>query len=150
MKKYIKCVLALTLICSFVAVLMALTNYITAPIIAENQAAAANEALLVVMPDGAGFEEIDIAEFTLPESVTNAYRESNGGYVLQMNVTGYSSGMIIMCGVSADGKVTGATCLSSGETLGYEKTYGDNMVGKDASEVAALDVVGGEIGRAHV
>ncbi len=143
MKKYIKCVLALTLICAVVSVLMALTNYITAPIIAENQAAAANQALLVVMPDGGEFSEIDISAYELPASVTGAYSESNGGYVLQMNVTGYSSGMIVMCGVDGGGKVTGATCLSSGETLGYEKTYGENMVGKSADEVAALDTIGG-------
>lgn len=143
MKKHLKCVLALTLICAVVAVLMALTNYITAPIIAANQAAAANEALLVVMPEGGEFTELDITEYELPASVTNAYSESNGGYVLQMNVTGYSTGMIIMCGVDANGVVTGATCLSSSETLGYEKTYGDSMVGKNAEEVAALDTVGG-------
>ena len=143
MKKYLSCILALTLICSVVAVLMALTNYITEPIIAENQAAAANEALLVVMPDGGEFTELDIAEYELPASVTNAYSESSGGYVLQMNVTGYSSNMIVMCGVDKNGVVTGATCLSSSETLGYEKTYGENMVGKNAEEVAALDTVGG-------
>ncbi|MBR5538712.1 MAG: FMN-binding protein [Clostridia bacterium] len=143
MKKYLGCILALTLICSAVAVLMALTNSITAPIIAKNQAAAANEALLVVMPDGGEFTELDLAEYALPASVTNAYSESGGGYVLQMNVTGYSSNMIIMCGVDKNGVVTGATCLSSSETLGYEKTYGDSMVGKNADEVAALDTIGG-------
>ncbi len=143
MKKYIKSVLALTLICAAIAVLMALTNHITEPIIAENQAAAANAALLVVMPEGGEFTELDITEYELPESVTNAYGESSGGYVLQMNVTGYSSGMIIMCGVDKDGVVTGATCLSSGETLGYEKTYGENMVGKNADGVDALDTIGG-------
>ena len=143
MKKYIKCVLALTLICSFVGVLMALTNYITAPIIEKNQAAAANAALLVVMPDGGSFEAVDLSEYELPASVTNAFKSENGGYVVQMNVTGYGSGMIIMCGVDANGIVTGAKCLSSTETLGYEKTYGDSMTGLDAGGVDALDTIGG-------
>ena len=143
MKKYIKCVLALTLICAFVGVLMALTNYITAPIIAQNQAAAANAALLVVMPEGGSFSEVDLAEYELPQSVTNAYKAENGGHVLQMNVTGYGSGMIIMCGVDASGVVTGAKCLSSTETLGYEKTYGDGMTGLDAAGIDALDTIGG-------
>ena len=35
--------------------------------------------------------------------------------------------MVIMCGVSKDGVVTGALCLSSNETLGKEKTYGENF-----------------------
>ena len=44
MKKYIKSVGALTVICGVVAVLLALTNYITAPVIEKNESAAANEA----------------------------------------------------------------------------------------------------------
>ena len=143
MKKYLKCVLALTLICAAVSVLMALTNSITAPIIAENQAKAANAALAEVMPGGSDFTKLDLSTYTLPASVTDAYGEASGGYVLQMNVTGYSTNMLVMCGVSADGVVTGTKCLSSGETLGYEKTYGDSMVGKNAGEVAAVDTIGG-------
>ena len=143
MKKYIKCVLALTVICSVIAVLLALTNFITAPIIEKNQAAAANQALLVVMPDGGEFTELDITEYELPASITNAYRESNGGYVLQMNVSGYASNMIIMCGIDANGVVTGTTCLSSGETMGFEKTYGANLVGKTVSDIDAVDTIGG-------
>lgn len=143
MKTAIKSVAALTIICAVMSVLLALTNYVTAPIIEKNQAAAANEALLVVMPEGGEFTEVDISAYELPASVTNAYSESNGGYVLQMNVTGYSANMVVMCGVDASGTVTGATCLSSGETLGYEKTYGENMVGKTADEVDAIDTIGG-------
>ena len=41
MKKNITSILALTVICSVVAVLLALTNAITAPIIEKNAAAAA-------------------------------------------------------------------------------------------------------------
>lgn len=143
MKKYIKSVVALTVITAVVAVMLAMTNYITEPVIAKNQEAAANEALLVVMPNGSGFEAIDLAAYALPASVTGAYKEANGGYVLQMNVTGYSADMIVMCGVDANGTVTGATCLSSGETLGYEKTYGENLVGKTSADVDAVDTVSG-------
>lgn len=143
MKKYIKCIVSLTAITAVVAILLAMTNYITEPIITANQEAAANEALLVVMPDGEEFTALDLSAYELPASVTGAYSEKNGGYVLQMNVTGYSSGMLIMCGIDANGTVTGATCLSSGETLGYEKTYGENLVGKTAAEVDAVDTIGG-------
>ncbi len=143
MKDYIKSVVALTVITAVVAVLLAVTNFVTEPIITANQAAAANAALLEVMPSGEGFESVDISTYELPASVTGAYKEANGGYVLQMNVTGYSSGMIIMCGVDASGTVTGATCLSSGETLGYEKTFGASLVGKTSADVDAVDTVGG-------
>ena len=52
MKHAYKNILALSVISAIIAILLAVTNYITAPIIKENEAAAENEALLVVMPDG--------------------------------------------------------------------------------------------------
>ena len=51
--------------------------------------------------------------------------------------------MILMCGVHASGTVTGAVCLSSNETLGYEKTYGEGFKDKDAAGVDAIDTVAG-------
>jgi uncharacterized protein with FMN-binding domain len=48
-----------------------------------------------------------------------------------------------MCGIRADGTVSGATCLSSGETLGYEKTFGESFKDLNAEGVAAVDTVAG-------
>ena len=143
MKKYLKSVLALVCICAVVSVLMALTNAITAPIIEKNQTAAANQALLEVMPNGTGFEKLDLSGYTLPASVTEVYREAGGGYVITLTTTGYSSGLVIMCGVNADGTVSGAVCLGSTETLGHEKTFGQNFVGKNAEGVSAVDTISG-------
>lgn len=143
MKESIKSVVALTVICAVLAVILAVTNGITAPVIVENEKAAANEALLVVMPQGKGFEEIDVSKYELPATVTNAYKEESGGYVVKLLTAGYGSNMVIMCGVDASGAVTGAVCLSSGETLGYEKTYGESTVGKTAADIDGLDTVAG-------
>lgn len=144
MLKNIKSVGVLVAICTVVALLLALTNQFTAPIIEKNQSAAANEALLVVMPDGTGFEEMDLGSYNLPASVTKAYKETAGkGYVIELSATGYGPNMVIMCGVSADGVVTGAVCLSSNETLGKEKEYGANFAGKDAAAVEATDTISG-------
>ena len=132
MKKSVVSTVVLVAICAVMAVLLALTNAITAPIIEKNQDAAANEALLEVMPNGQGFEKIDLSAYTLPSTVNEVYKEANGGYVVKMTTTGYASGMMIMCGINADGTVSGAVCLGSSETLGYEKTYGASFVGKDA------------------
>lgn len=131
MMKHIKTVLSLTVICAVVSVLLAVTNYITAPIIRENENKESNKALLVVMPDGGDFEQVDISSYKLPETVTEAYKASNGGYVFKMKTAGYGSDFIIMCGINAEGIVTGATCISSTETLGVEKVYGEKL--KDAS-----------------
>ncbi len=141
--KQVKSVFVLVLICAAVAAMLAVTNVITAPIIEENQNAAANKALSEVMPNGKDFQKIDISAYTLPETVTEAYREAGGGHVIRLTTTGYGSGMVIMCGVNADGTISGAVCLSSSETLGYEKTYGQNFTGKDAAGVDAVDTISG-------
>ena len=68
MKSQIKTVVSLTVICAVVAVLLAVTNYITAPIIKKNEAAQVNGALSVVLPSGEGFEAVDISKYELPET----------------------------------------------------------------------------------
>ncbi len=141
--KYFKSVIALTVICALVAVLLALTNSITAPIIEKNASAAANEALLVVYPDGGDFTQLDISSYELPATVTDAYSASNGGYVVKLLTSGYGANMVLMCGIDANGTVTGATCLSSSETLGYEKTYGDSLAGKTAADIDAAETISG-------
>ena len=143
MMKSVRSILTLLVICAVMAVLMAVTNTITAPIIEQNQAAAANDALKVVMPGGEGFEIMDVSVYTLPATVSEVYSEASGGYVFQLTTTGYSSGLVILCGVNADGTVSGATCLSSSETLGYEKTFGENFIGKNMEGVDGVDTVSG-------
>ncbi|MBQ8600636.1 MAG: FMN-binding protein [Clostridia bacterium] len=141
MNKYVKSIIALTAICAAVALLLSATNMLTAPIIEKNESAAANEALLVVMPEGEDFTLMDISSYTLPETVTEVYAESTGGYVVKLTTAGYSTGMVIMCGVDATGTVTGATCLASNETLGAEKTYGEKTVGKTVADIDTVDTV---------
>ena len=129
MKKSVQSTVVLVAICAVMAILLALTNAVTAPIIKINQDNAANEALLVVMPDGEGFEKVDISSYTLPSTVTEVYKEAKGGYVFRLNATGFQPDMIIMCGINADGIVTGSVCLSSNETWGKQATFGDLLVG---------------------
>ena len=143
MNKSIKSTLVLVCICAAVSILMAFTNALTAPIIEQNQSAAAFDSLKEVMPDGEGFAAVDISTYTLPATVVEAYSEASGGFVIRLSTTGYGSGFVIMVGVNADGTVSGAKCLSSTETLGYEKTFGDNFTGKNAEGVDAVDTISG-------
>ena len=147
MKKSIENILVLVCICAVVSVLLAVTNAVTAPFIAENEAKKANAALLEVMPDGKSFELLDISSYKLPATVSEAYKSENGGYVIKLNTTGYASGMVLMCGVSADGKVTGAKLISSNETPAIggvaADTMAQNVVGKDGTTVDGVDTVGG-------
>jgi electron transport complex protein RnfG len=134
-------------VCVVITIALAITNSITAPIIEKNENAAANEALLVVMPNGKSFEKVDISNYTLPSTVVEAYKAETGGYVLKLETAGYASGFVIMCGVGADGKVTGAAVLSSGETPNIGGVAADKMAvnvsGKDASDIDSVDTIAG-------
>ncbi len=143
MKSSLKSVIALTAICAVISLLLALTNSITAPIIEKNDSAAANEALLVVMPDGVDFKPVDITKYVFPSTVTEVFEEANGGCVVKLVTAGYGSDFVIMCGVNKDGVVTGATCLSSTETLGYEKTYGDTLKDKTIADIDSVETIAG-------
>ena len=102
------------------------------------------QQLREIMKDGRDFQPMDVSAYLLPDTVTTVYKTGNdAGYVIKLAVTGYGPNMVIMCGVSADGTVTGTTCVSSNEALGKEKEYGNNFVGKDAAGVDAVDIISG-------
>ncbi len=129
-------------ICLIVALLLSLVNMVTAPIIEAAQNAAANEALVKIYPGGTDFKAIDISKYTLPDSITAAYSEGSGGYVIQSTVTGYNPGLVVMCGIDKDGKIVGADYIASKETLSAEVGLGDRFVGKDKDEMSP-DLVAG-------
>ena len=143
MKNHIKSVAIMVCICSVMALLLAITNHVTAPTIEKNEKEAVNKALSKVMPNGVGFEAVDISELTLDNAVQEVYKDANGGYVIKLKTSGYGTNMIIMCGINADSTISGAVCLSSNETLGYEKTYGDKFTGQSPDGVEKIDVISG-------
>lgn len=144
MKQKVKNLVVFVCICTVITLLLATTNFITGPIIRENQNASANKSLIEVMPNGKGFEAVDISTFTLPSTVAEAFKETSGeGYVIKLITAGYGTDMVIMCGVDTKGIVTGAVCLSSNETLGKEKTYGADFTGKDSAGVDGVDIITG-------
>ena len=80
MIKNLKSVISLTLICAVVSVLLAFTNDLTAPIIKEQESAAVNKALSVVLPGGSDFSPVEIGEYELPETITEMYTSSPRTY----------------------------------------------------------------------
>lgn len=118
-------------ICLVVAVLLSGVNMITGPIIKAAQDQASNEALLVVLPDGKNFEEITLDE-KYPPAITMAYK-ADGGFVFQASVTGKSSGLIIMCGISSDGKIVGTSVIATQETDGYAANVFPAVEGTDGA-----------------
>ncbi len=131
----------LSAICIIAVAILALVNIFTKDVILANQEAKANAALLEVMPDGKDFEKVNTDR--LPECVTAAHSSSTGGYVFQMEVVGYKTGLIIVCGVNPDGTVSGAKFIQSNETLGAENGLGDKYVGKTIESYTEIDSITG-------
>ncbi len=109
--------LVLGTICLVATLLLSGVNMITRPLIEAAQNAAITAALLEVLPGGKNFEEIEITS-EYPAIVTAGYK-ADGGYVFKMEVVGKSAGLVIMCGVDADGKVAGTKVIASEETPDY-------------------------------
>lgn len=143
MKQHIKSVLALTVISSVMALLLALTNAITAPIIKENENSAVGGALKDVLPEGENFVSIDLSKYELPETVEEAYSEDNGGYVFKLKTAGYGADLILMCGINGEGIVKGVQYISGNETLGVETTYGEKFSDVTAESVENVETVAG-------
>ena len=117
-KQNILPVVVLGTICLVVAALLGAVNMITAPVIEDAKNQAANEALLVVLPEGKTFDEIELTE-DYPTEIKKAYK-SDAGYVFEVNTRGKET-MTVMCGVDNDGKIVKVTVLSEQETPGYKE-----------------------------
>ena len=130
----------LSAICICVVALLAVINLFTAPVIKENQEKKVQEALLEVMPNGGSFEAVSNVE-GLPETVTDVFVSSNGGYVFQTKVKGFKSGMIIVCGIDKDGYITGTKCIKSQETNGAENILPGKYVGKTLADYESVEII---------
>ena len=134
--------LVLTVICIISALLLSSINIFTAPIIEERKNAATTKALTEVFPGGTDFKEINLTEYKIPDTITRAYSEGSGGYVIESTVKGYKPGLIILCGIDSEGKIVGVKYTQSNETLGAEVGLGNRFVGKGADEMTP-DIVAG-------
>ena len=147
MSKNVRGVLTLFAICAVVALMLAVTNFITAPIIAENEEKAFQQSMLEVLPGGENFEKLDVSGYDLPDSITEVYTEVGGGYVFKIETKGYSKGLVIMCGVDADGKVTGTKSISNSETPSIGgaaiKRIAALFVGKTYADVDSVELISG-------
>ncbi len=145
MKENVKSVLVLTAICLVVAAILAVTNFFTAPVIDQNKAENIQKSIVAVMPNAAGFEEIELPENT-PETVQHIYKETSGlGYVAILSTTSqYSSGdMGITVGIGADGKIFGISLTSYFESKDFgQDTYPQTYIGQDSS-LDGVDIVAG-------
>ncbi len=144
-KKNIMPVAVLTSICIVVAILLAVVNMFTEPVIKANAERAEQESLAEVLPGASGFDAISTEG--APDTVKALYRERSGlGYVALLKTkTSYTHGtdMAITVGVGSDGKITGIKLTAYSESKDIGKDYPNKFVGLDAGGVGAVDAVSG-------
>ena len=145
MKENIKSVVVLTAICLVVAVLLAYTNSITAPIIEANKAAKASGSLLEVMPEATGFENITETLANLPATVKEVHKEASGlGHVMILGTTTQFSSdeMGITVAIGADGKISKVLLTGYYESKDFGADYPATYIGQD-SALGGVDTVAG-------
>ena len=128
-KKQLPAFLILTIIAVVAAVVLALTNMITAGPIAEHAMAALKEAFNAVMPA----ESYEIMTVPADYDVSSLYAAKNGdeviGYCVTASSNGYGGPVAVTLGVDTNGVVTG---ISVGDA-NFAETPGFGARAKDAS-----------------
>ena len=105
----------LLLICAVTAGLLAGVNGITAPIIAELNAAATQEAISAVLPGGFDSEITDYADAS---GIVSKVYQGQGGYAVEVGPGGFDNTITMMVGIDNEGKVLGISVVSHTETAG--------------------------------
>ena len=129
--------LVLTVIAGVTTAALVLTEGVTAPIIEEQQAAAADAARVAVLPEADSFTQCTVEE--MPEGGIDAYQADNGaGYVITAEARGYGGQLRVMVGIGSDGLITGTEVLVNNETQGLgsrvsEHDFMDQYLGKDST-----------------
>lgn len=145
--KQCKPILVLVLISLSAALLLALTNALTAPEIAKEERRKEEEALSLVLPSATGFDTVALPE-NAPATVTAVYRAKNGaGYAVRIETAGFAGGLKLLFGIDGSGRLAGLSTLATSETDGYgkkcaEDSYSSQYIGKDAT-LSGVDAVSG-------
>ena len=147
-KHLLKTILILLCIVAIFGVAMFGLNFLTGPIIAENNKGAEFAPLLAVMPEADNFEEVTSTLAGVPESVIAIYKETSGkGFVVRAKAsTQYSKEpMEITFGITADGKICGIQLDVYTDSIDYrpkDANYITSYLEKD-SALADIGTVSG-------
>lgn len=128
-----KVAIILFAITAVAAAILAAVNSVTAPVIAENEKMAQEEAMKKVLPEATGFDKL---EYTINENstVTEVY-SSDAGFAVKVAPKGYGGAISMIVGIDKDLKVTGVEIISQSETAGLgakctEDSFKAQFVGK--------------------
>ena len=135
-------------ISAVVALLLGLTNMITAPYIAQNNERTTQEAMAKVLPADS-YEDVTAQYAGGDATVEAVYRAGDAGYVVQVSpATSFSGNLTIMVGVDASDACSGISIISTGETSGLgsnasKPDWQAQFVGKTGTVSVSKD--GGDI-----
>ena len=108
--------LVLVCICLVVTLALAGTYSVANPKIIENQKQAADEARMMVLPEGDSFTQYD---GKLVDGVLECYMADNkAGMAVTSEYKGFGGAVEVMVGIDAEGKITGVTVTNHAETPG--------------------------------
>lgn len=126
MNETLKLALILFLITAISATVLAVSNDITAPKIAEADRMKDEQAKMEILPEGKEFKPLDEGKLneikTSFNNVLEVFEAYNGndlvGYTIKTVVNGYGGEIEFMTGISTEGKIMGIKILNHGETPG--------------------------------
>lgn len=101
---------------------------------------------LEVMPGGGSFKRMDISSYSLPASIKEAHKATNGGYVFIVQFNGYVNGNIAVIGVDGNGEITGTKIIECYDTYGWKYEEWDAagyFNGASLGNIDNVDVVSG-------
>lgn len=115
------------------ALILAMVNNVTAPIIEKQEELKMQDAMTEVLPQANVFEEIPLE--ISGESVLTKIYETDAGYVVFAAPKGYGGEITMAIGIDNELKVAGISIISQSETAGLgakctEKTWQEQFIGK--------------------
>ena len=139
MKDILKLGVTLFAICAVAALVLGVTNNITAPVIEERNIQASNEARKIVLSEADEFKELDGMNSDIVLEVYEGIKDGQViGYTIKTSSKGYGGAIELMVGISRDGKITGVEIGNHSETPGLgskatEPMFKNQYVDKDVS-----------------
>lgn len=149
MKYILKLGLTLFGICAVAALVLGITNNITAPVIEARNIQASNESRKIVLPDADKFKQLEGISSDMVIEVYEGIKDGQViGYTIKTSSKGYGGTIESMVGISKDGKITGVDIGNHSETPGLgskatEYTFKSQYLDKDSSNT--LLVVKGSV-----
>lgn len=117
---YVMPVIILVAVCVVTTALLAVTNSVTAPVIAANSEASANETRAALLPEADGFTQVDTELMTSSQSeIVDIYQSTNDvGCVMTVSTSSFGGTLTLLVGFDGDGAITGVSISEHSDTPG--------------------------------